>query len=115
MNDYTTIFEKWVAIVMNLVDLSNNDNTAQLIRWIDKGHEMSYQKVFNDKVSITYFCILILLCLQLELKLTNHSESLAIESFIEIINKSDINKPKVIITLLHMLIQLHLGCDRVSW
>ena len=102
MDDYTTILEKWVAIVMNLVDLSNNDNTAQLIRWIDKGHEMisfcSYQKVFNDKVSITYLCTLTLLHSQLELKLTNHSESLADESFIEIINKSDINEPKVSIT-----------------
>ena len=55
MDDYTIILEKWVAIVMNLVDLSNYDITAQLIRWIDKGHEMisfrSYQKVFNVQVS----------------------------------------------------------------
>ena len=56
MDDYTIMLEKWVAIVMNLVDLSNYDNTAQLIRWIDKGHDSfcSYQKVFNVQVSYFY-------------------------------------------------------------
>ena len=118
MDGYTIILEKWMTIVMNLVDLSNNDNTAQLIRWIDKGHEMisfrGYQKVFNVQVSTFYIIIINLFLFQLELKLIHQSESLAIESFIEIINKSDINKPKVSITLLHMLTQ-QLGCDRVSW
>ena len=64
---------------------------------------------------VTFIYIINIFPFQLELKLIHQSENLAIESFIEIINKSDINKPKVSITLLHMLIQLHLGCDRVSW
>ena len=66
------------------------------------------------KLVLFNITIINLFLFQLELKLIHQSESLAIESFIEIINKSDINKPKVSITLLHMLIQLHLDCDRVS-
>ena len=31
MDNYIAMLEKWVAILMNLVDLSDYDNTTQLI------------------------------------------------------------------------------------
>ena len=63
MDDYKYILEQWVAIVMNVVDLSSNDDITQLIKWINKGHEIisfsTYQKAFSEQVSnITSFFVI---------------------------------------------------------
>ena len=98
MDNYIAMLEKWVAILMNLVDLSDYDNTTQLIEWIDKGQELisfsNYQTVFDTQVS-TLHIFNEYIYFQLELKLTHQLESLPVQSFIEIIKNSSFDKPEV--------------------